>query len=358
MSVLSDARAYQRDLSRLTRQSAALTLRLWRRIDRGDISGSWLSLLPDASAVVVAGQTVAGELADPYLTRVLADAGLEKRAVAPDGFVGPMGSDPPVEHLLYLPVIAAKERIGSGASPGAALKLAEAPLVRYARTVVADAGRQSTAAGMGARRHATGYYRALTPPSCARCAILAGRHYRYNAGFSRHDHCDCVHVPVREADDSLAFDTRKAIETGQVTGLSKAETRAILEFGTDPSQIVNAHRGMYRMGGRKFTTTGTTRRGIAGARILARDLERQLAGVDFVAGQTFRNVTFDRLKAAQYAELFRRGKTFQRTTSTGRTQSYAYRFARSPRPTPEQILADAPTRDEALRLLINNGYVI
>jgi hypothetical protein len=358
VGALADARLYYADLSRLNRQAAALVLRLWRGVDRGDISRSWLALLPDVAAVVVAAQVVAAELADPYLDRVFADADQPKRAVDPEAFAGLTPAGEPVASLMYLPAIDAKERIAAGTSPGSALRMAEKPLTMYARTTVADAGRLSTAAGMGARPHAAGWYRMLQPPSCSRCAILAGKFYRYNRGFRRHPKCDCIHIPVREADDSLLFDARKAIEAGKVTGLSKANTRAILEFGADPSQVVNALRGMYLAGGRKFTTTGTTRSGIAGARILARDIQRQLAGIESVQGRTFRNYTFDRMKANEYAELFRKGKTYTRTTRTGRQQSYAYRFARSPRPTPEQILADARSRDEAIRLLINNGYVL
>lgn len=355
MGALADARAYYRDLSRLNRQAAALVLRLWRSVDRGDISRSWLSLLPEVAAIVVAAQTVAAEMADPYLDRVLADAHRPKRAVNPEAFAGATPAGDPIESLLYLPVIDAKERIAAGTSAGSALRQAHDPLTRYAQTIVADAGRLSTAAGMGARPHASGWYRMLQPPSCSRCAVLAGKFFRYNRGFRRHPKCDCVHIPVQEADDSLLFDARKAIEAGQVTGLSQADTRAILEFGANPAQVVNASRGMYLAGGRKFTTTGTTRRGVAGARILARDLERVFGGS---TQGTFRNMTFDRQKAAEYTELFRKGKTYTRTTSTGRQQSYAYRFARSPRPTPEQILADARSREDALRLLINNGYIL
>lgn len=358
MGALADARLYYADLSRLNRQAAALVLRLWRDIDRGDISRSWLALLPEVSAIVVAAQVVAAEMADPYLDQVLNDAGTPGRSVNPEAFAGSTPAGEPIESLLYLPVIDAKEAVATGTAPGSALRLAEKPLTMYAQTTVADAGRLSTAAGMGARPHAAGFYRMLQPPSCARCAILAGKFFRYNRGFARHPRCDCVHIPVREADDSLLFDARKAIEGGKVTGLSKADTKAIVEFGADPSQVVNAKRGTYLAGGRTFTTTGTTRRGIAGARILARDIQRQLGGIESVQDRTFRNYTFDRLKANQYAELFRRGKTYTRLTRRGREQSYAYRFARSPRPTPEQILADARSRDEAIRLLINNGYIL
>src|SRR5690606_23965723 len=33
------------------------------------------------------------------------------------------------------------------------------------------------------------YVRMLTPPSCSRCTVLAGRWYRKNAGFARHPGC-------------------------------------------------------------------------------------------------------------------------------------------------------------------------
>lgn len=189
MGVLVDARAYYRDVSLLNRQVSALLLRLWRRVDRGDISRSWAELLPNAAAILVAGQVVAAELADPYLTRVLDDLDQPHRAVNPEAFAGMSGDGLPVEDLIYLPAIDAKERIAGGVSAGSALRMAEFPLTMYARTTVADAGRLSTAAGMGARPHASGYYRMLQPPSCARCAILAGRWFRYNAGFNRHPRC-------------------------------------------------------------------------------------------------------------------------------------------------------------------------
>lgn len=159
-----------------------------------------------------------------------------------------------------------------------------------------------------------------------------------------------------EADNSLAYDPRKAIAAGAVTGLSKADTKAILEYGANPSQVVNARQGMYDVGQFSYTTTGTTRQGIAGARMLARDIDRAL-GLD-VTSQTYRNVTLDRQAVARFAELFRRGKTYSRLTKTGREQQYAYRFARTPRPTAQQIVASVGSRSEAIRLLTNYGYLI
>lgn len=343
--------AYRDDVVSLERQALFLILQLWGRIDQGNIGASWNEQLPEALSILVAAQTVGAEFADPYLTQELDDADLTYPAVDPGGMIS-SGLD----GLLSQPAITAKTAIGQGLSASQALLRSAGVLSTYVNTSIADMARLAVTAGMAGRRHASGYYRKLKAPSCARCAILAGKFYRWNAGFRRHPRCDCTHVPVRNASDTSAFDPRKAIERGEVRGLSKANTRAILEFGANPSQVVNAQSGMYNVGQFTATTTGTTRRGVAGARILERDLARAL-GQD-VSGRTFTNFTFDRYKAAEYAELFRRGKTFARTTSGGRSQQYAYRYTKTPRPSPQQIVTSASSRDEAIRLLTNYGYLI
>lgn len=109
---------------------------------------------------------------------------------------------------------------------------------------VADAGRsagQVEATGQGW----TSYVRVLTPPSCPRCAVLAGRVYRYSTGFQRHPGCDCVMVPTDDsrASNHLLADPAEAIRNGHVRGLSKADYRAIVEDGADPAKVINAVRG-------------------------------------------------------------------------------------------------------------------
>jgi len=350
VGVEADALAYHGDTVLLGRQTAAAVLRMWRAIPLGDLSASWEKQLPDAVALLMAAQTVAGEIADPYLTQTLDDRGAA-RPIDPSALVGPGLPD-----LLYEPVIRAKSAIKDGLSPHLALDVAGRQLATYALTTTADTARLAVTAGMAARPHASGYYRMLRPPSCARCAILAGKHFAWNAGFKRHPRCDCVHIPVQEADDSLAFDPRAAVEAGQVTGMSKANTKAIVELGADPSQVVNALSGMYDVGQFTATTTGVTRRAVAGARMLARDLDRAL-GID-VKTQTYTNFTFDRDQIAQWAELLRRGKTYTRLTRRGREQRYAYRYVRTPRPTPQTIVTSASSRAEAVRLLTNYGYIL
>ena len=45
----TEAAAYYQDLSQLSAQVTAVVLRLWRRVSRGDIAGSWSRLLPEAA---------------------------------------------------------------------------------------------------------------------------------------------------------------------------------------------------------------------------------------------------------------------------------------------------------------------
>ncbi len=64
----------------------------------------------------------------------------------------------------------------------------------------------------------------------------------------------------------LAVDPLELVRSGKVTGLSQAETDAVLRQGADLNQVVNAHReGMYRFG---VTGEGATvRQGRAGRHI-------------------------------------------------------------------------------------------
>jgi hypothetical protein len=105
------------------------------------------------------------------------------------------------------------------------------------------------------------------PPSCARCAILAGRIYRDLDAFQRHPLCDCVMVPVETwqdaHDNGLISSPQDAFDKGEVRGLSQADAQAVTD-GADLIAVVNATRGIASptVFGRKVkaTTAGTTKR--------------------------------------------------------------------------------------------------
>lgn len=111
---------------------------------------------------------------------------------------------------------------------------------------IADAGRTASQVEFVTRPDWQNYVRMLNPPSCARCAILAGRIYRDLDGFQRHPGCDCVMIPVQDweaaHDQGYASSFMQAFDDGNVRGLSKDDAEAIRD-GADPSRVVNARRG-------------------------------------------------------------------------------------------------------------------
>ncbi len=113
---------------------------------------------------------------------------------------------------------------------------------RLVATLVQDAGRTAATIDIGRRPALTGYVRSLNPPSCSRCAVLAGRVYRYSTGFQRHPRCDCLMTPTTEAiGPELITDPTDLIAKGQIRGLSQADMDA-LQAGADLGQVVNVRR--------------------------------------------------------------------------------------------------------------------
>lgn len=114
----------------------------------------------------------------------------------------------------------------------------DAEFERLVASLVQDSGRAAQSVATAARPD-TIHVRYLSPPSCARCAVLAGRIYRWSDGFPRHTGCDCVMIPTTVANDQLVQDPVQLAREGLVTGLSKADRRAILEDGADFGRVVN-----------------------------------------------------------------------------------------------------------------------
>ena len=128
-------------------------------------------------------------------------------------------------------------------------------------TQLADARR--VAAGLSiATRQDVGWTRMVNPPCCARCAILAGKFFRWNAGFDRHPGCDCSAIPTQEdVAGDVRTDPQALFNQGLVNGVTKAEQKAI-SAGADLNQVVNARRSIYMdPAGRRLTREATTSRG-------------------------------------------------------------------------------------------------
>lgn len=288
----------------LARRAVLASRRLWRQVDPKAIRATWHSQVgPAAVRMLTQAQAEAASHADRYVDSSLqaqGKSGTVEAHINPYAFAGTASDGRGLASLLELSNVYALQQISQGASPAAGLAVGGRWLAQTVGMQVLDAGRAANSVAITVRRHVTGYIRVCNGAACARCAILAGRWYRYNADFERHVSCQCGQVPADESDPhDLKADPQQMFDRGLITGLSKADTQAI-EDGADLSQVVNAHRGMFSAGGR--TSEGVTKRGFAG----------------------------------------------QRMTALGVT---------GPRLTPEAIYAQAQSRSEAIDLLYRYGYI-
>ena len=116
----------------------------------------------------------------------------------------------------------------------------DAEFERLVASLVTDAARAAESVASAVRPDIA-HVRYLTPPSCSRCAVLAGRIYRYSDGFQRHPNCDCVMVPTTLAAPLTPIDPVGMFERGEISGLSKADAQALRD-GADLGQVVNIRR--------------------------------------------------------------------------------------------------------------------
>lgn len=273
--------AHQQYVARqlLARRAVLATRRAWRQVDPAAIRATWATQVgPAVTQIVTGAQREAASTADAYTQAMLRLQGQPETAegnLDPAAFSGTASDGRDLASLLELSNMYALEQIKQGATARQGLSVGGSWLAQTVGLQVLDAGRVANGVALTSRPHVSGYVRVLSLPSCGRCAVLAGKFYRWNAGFTRHPRCDCMNVPAGNAgwakDAGFLADPLEAIRAGKVTGLSRADTKAILEDGADVSQVINAHRGMsttdvygHQL---KITSEGMTKRGRAGKRL-------------------------------------------------------------------------------------------
>jgi hypothetical protein len=144
------------------------------------------------------------------------------------------------------------------------------------KTGLGDTARGAVQAGMHARPAVKGYVRMLRGTSCARCAILAGRHYRSAVAFKRHKRCDCVNIPVAGNHETWATSPSDYFRSLSVEDQDRlfttAGAQAIRDSGVSNktmNQVVNVRQGIGTVTafGKEVqvTTVGTTTRAVFGA---------------------------------------------------------------------------------------------
>lgn len=244
--------------------------RLWAGVDAGSVLSSFdgnaaRSLL----TALTAGQIAAAVGAQDYVTSAVEAQGVDPDpvgTVSTRAFAGVSSSGESLTSLLRVPAQDTVGRLASGVAADAALASGLAQLERILVTQVADASRAAVQVGMVNDRKVRGYIRHLTPPSCARCVILAGRFYRKNAGFKRHFRCDCVNMPCAEViepqDPKAMFDAMSPQQLRKA-GWSDADVQAI-NNGADLNQVTNIKKALLstEVAGRQVQVTrvGTSKR--------------------------------------------------------------------------------------------------
>lgn len=244
--------------------------RLWARLDGAAVLDSFDGAVARGLlTAMTAGQLAAADGAQGYVA-----GALQVQNVDPDptgtvngrALAGVSSSGEDLASLLRIPAQDTVGRMASGAAADVALASGLAQLERILVTQVADASRAAVAVGMVNDRKVRGYIRHLTPPSCARCIILAGRFYKTNAGFRRHPRCDCVNMPAAEViEPQDPLDLFRSMDAAGLrkAGWSDGDVQAI-NAGADLNQVTNARRALQstEIAGRKVQVTrvGTSRR--------------------------------------------------------------------------------------------------
>lgn len=236
---------------RRTEQAAASVereaRRLWGQVDPSRILGSWRLLAPALVAAIMAQQAEAGTAAALYVDQALRAQNVdapELGEVNPFGLVGWASDGRPLDTLLLSPAFTAIQALQQGATLTRSLSLGQAHTQMIASTQVADAYRVATSVA-GTTRQVRYYVRAITPPSCSRCIILAGDDIWWQTDFKRHPRCRCVSVPADDPRSDLITDPKgyfdSLSEAEQDRIFTKAGAQAIRD-GADMGRVVNARR--------------------------------------------------------------------------------------------------------------------
>jgi hypothetical protein len=281
--LLASAAEYQAEQEAERRKMIAAALAIWATLDMKQVWPSWtigglgsrIFLLLSALMELVAAD------ANGYIRKTLADQDLLYLGpnINPLNFAGVASDGRDLEQLLRSAVIKVREAQRRGLSDEQARERGRNFLELVLKTQVADAARAAESVSItvaepetpAGKKVAVGFVRMLTPPSCGRCAVLAGKFYKWNSGFLRHPQCDCHHVPCTVAGSNeiltnpyVYFNSLSEQEQDDLFGTAQAEA---IRDGADVSQVVNAARTAGSMftadDGKRYTNEGTTKRGFA-----------------------------------------------------------------------------------------------
>jgi hypothetical protein len=316
-AVLATAAAYQAEQEAETQRLVAAVLVLWASMDAKKAFESWARIGTRIFVLLSSLMELVAADASGYVRQVLTDQDVEHNgpAINPVAFAGIASDGRDLESLLAGALVKLREAQRRGLSDAQAKMAGRNFLELVVRTQVSDAARAAESVGVavaeptkGGKKVAVGYVRMLTPPSCSRCVVLAGKFYRWNSGFERHPNCDCRHIPVTVAGANELLTNpyvyfNSLTEAEQDYYFGKANAQAIRD-GADLNQVVNSGKsGMVTAdGGRRYVAAP---RGTRGALDLA-----GLKGLRPTVWQIYRDAAGNREKAKDL--LYRYGYTLSR----------------------------------------------
>lgn len=271
-SPLSSARQHMARVEKIRKAAARGLLTAWdATVIPARIRDSWAETIPTAVEGLSLALTEAATEGVDYGATALAVQG---DYVAPRAFVNPAAfgtgfaaSGAPLATVLAAPTRLALNQIKAGAAPSAALAQARGLLAGIARTQVADTARIAAQVDV-AVRPSVSYIRMVEADACSRCIVLAGKRFRWNAGFLRHPRCRCVHVMATAKalegaraegyleDPYDVFERMSEQEQDRIWGPHNAQA---IRDGADIYRVTNARRGANGL----LTAEGTSRRGFA-----------------------------------------------------------------------------------------------
>lgn len=241
--------SYQRRFRRLTALTLAETSRIWNLTSSGNFGDTAARVSAELEAVLKSAQAMAVDVASGYVR----DASLELGLPTPSynlnsaAVVGITGSGMPVASL---PGGAISQTIKGFRSRGLtvfqAVQTGKKVLQRDVVTLLNDTRNVVEKVGFNSRQ-VTLYVRGLTPPSCGRCVVLAGKTTGDKEPFLRHPQCDCVNIPATSR-EATAWHTSaqgylQSLDDAQLLKLlgSKANLQAFRD-GASFNQLINAYR--------------------------------------------------------------------------------------------------------------------
>ena len=231
------------------RESQALTASVMRRLRSlwalmgDDFDLSWATIQARVAEVVAQGQAYAVMTSTEYASVVSEQVGMPAELAGPvnvAAFAGVTGGGEPVAAVARDAVIHAKVAVAGGVGVREALRAGGAWLEKFARNEITAARSDALSAFVAASPTTTGFVRMLNPPSCRNCLVLAGKWFRWNEGFQRHNGCDCTHVPARESAQEYRTDPYAYFR-----GMSPAEQDRM--FGKEGAQAIRDGADIYRV---------------------------------------------------------------------------------------------------------------